>query len=96
MIAYFYSLKYLQFQDMYFLVIILEMKWRKRGGNRHINNINLKNINIYSKVSFKARYSSPAILLSAHHDNPRRGKEPKKRGDKNEGDNGKRKLDALV
>ena len=81
---------------MYFLVIILEMKWRKRGGNRHINNINLKNINIYSKVSFKARYSSPSILLSAHHDNPRRGKEPKKRGDKNEGDNGKRKLDALV
>ena len=51
---------------------------------------------IYSKVSFKARYSSPSILLSAHHDNPRRGKEPKKRGDKNEGDNGKRKLDALV
>ena len=78
------------------MAIILEMKWRKRGGCRHINNINLKNINIYSKVSFKARYSSPSILLSAHHDNPRRGKEPKKRGDKNEGDNGKRKLDALV
>ena len=76
------------------MAIILEIKWRKRADS-HINNINL-NINIYSKVSFKARYSSPSILLSAHHDNPRRGKEPKKRGDKNEGDNGKRKLDALV
>ena len=76
------------------MAIILEIKRRKRAGS-HKNNINL-NINIYSKVSFKARYSSPSILLSAHHDNPRRGKEPKKRGDKNEGDNGKRKLDALV
>ena len=70
-------------------------KMEGRAGS-HKNNINLKNKNIYSKVSFKARYSSPSILLSAHHDNPRRGKEPKKRGDKNEGDNGKRKLDALV
>ena len=56
-----------------------------------------KHCDARSEVSFKRRdeqmylffrtVQHPSILLSAHHDNPRRGKETQKRGDKNgEGD----------